>query len=205
MMIEFIGPSIQAAACHEDVRRQNLNRTQLNRRIDIANVRQLNSNDQRGVVLIISNIADVVAAIGADELNYEAIASGAAFGSFSDTDYALDGGNAHTFTLDTSAIGMQSGEISISSNSPIDDGLATLFFDFEVVAAASGDFDDDGDVDGNDFLAWQRGTTSAADLDIWEQGYGTQSLWSVPVPEPTSLLLACSVLGIAGMSYRGRR
>ncbi|MEM9656942.1 MAG: CotH kinase family protein, partial [Planctomycetota bacterium] len=42
----------------------------------------------------------------------------------------------------------------------------------------SGDFDSDGDVDGTDFLAWQRGfgsTTTADDLTAWEAGFGTTS------------------------------
>lgn len=54
------------------------------------------------------------------------------------------------------------------------------------------DFDDDGDVDGADFLAWQRGLSKVAatksdgdanidgqvdatDLSIWEEAYGTSS------------------------------
>ena len=60
----------------------------------------------------------------------------------------------------------------------------------------SGDFDGDGDVDGFDFLKWQRGGSpnplSASDLTDWEMNYGTDSLLtanSAAVPEPTSLLL----------------
>ena len=38
------------------------------------------------------------------------------------------------------------------------------------------DFDDDGDVDGNDFLAWQRGESpnplSQSDLDNWQASFG---------------------------------
>lgn len=147
--------------------------------------------------IIISNAADVIVAIGADELNYDAIAKGAALGAYSDSDDALGGGNMHTFTLDTSTLGMQSGEISISSNSPLDKGLASLFFDFEVLATADGDFDEDGDIDGSDFLAWQRGMTSAADLAIWEQAYGVQPLSTVPVPEPGAFgLLLLSIVGL---------
>jgi hypothetical protein len=53
-----------------------------------------------------------------------------------------------------------------------------------------GDFDNDGDVDGHDFLAWQRGGSpnpqSASDLADWQTNYGSGSLvaGSVAVPEP---------------------
>jgi hypothetical protein len=58
-----------------------------------------------------------------------------------------------------------------------------------------GDFDEDGDVDGLDFLLWQRGGSptplSQADLALWEANYGTGPLVasSVAVPEPTALCL----------------
>jgi hypothetical protein len=83
----------------------------------------------------------------------------------------------------------------------------------------TGDFDGDGDVDGRDFLAWQRGfgtvgsadladgdangdgNVDAADLAIWQEQYGTQpeleSLSSVPEPAvgglAVILLLAASL------------
>jgi hypothetical protein len=44
------------------------------------------------------------------------------------------------------------------------------------VQGLSGDFDSDGDVDGRDFLAWQRGSSpaplSGADLAAWQDNYG---------------------------------
>lgn len=58
-----------------------------------------------------------------------------------------------------------------------------------------GDFDMDGDVDGADFLKWQRGELSpplsSSDLDDWKANFGpSPSLFaSVSVPEPSSLLL----------------
>lgn len=71
------------------------------------------------------------------------------------------------------------------------------------VDAFPGDFDLDADVDGHDFLLWQR---SPADwsLSEWEQNFGTVSsmpnVASIGVPEPfSSLLLAtaafCMLLG----------
>ncbi len=88
-------------------------------------------------------------------------------------------------------------------------------------AAANADYDDDGDVDGHDFLTWQRavgssvangtgadgsgnGIVDGPDLDLWETQYG--STVAVPagqasaaaVPEPGSLLMAalCAVMGV---------
>src|SRR5690606_15049419 len=62
------------------------------------------------------------------------------------------------------------------------------------VEVTPGDFDADGDVDGSDFLIWQRDTT-VGDLGDWEANFGTMmaagqgSLRSVP--EPASLMLLC--------------
>lgn len=53
---------------------------------------------------------------------------------------------------------------------------------FELVhrlAGPSGDFDDDGDVDGRDFLVWQRGSSPAA---------------AKPSERPTTVLLRCSYM-----------
>ncbi len=59
-----------------------------------------------------------------------------------------------------------------------------------------GDFDEDGDVDGQDFLAWQRGESptplSSEDLTAWQANYGAGAALATfaAVPEPASLLLA---------------
>jgi len=64
-----------------------------------------------------------------------------------------------------------------------------------VVVSDPGDFDLDGDVDGLDFLAWQRGESpspfSASDLADWETNYGTVALTAAvaAVPEPATVLL----------------
>ena len=51
--------------------------------------------------------------------------------------------------------------------------------DVALVAALPGDFDFDGDVDGHDFLKWQRGESpnplSQSDLADWEANYGTSN------------------------------
>ncbi|MDZ4656835.1 MAG: PEP-CTERM sorting domain-containing protein [Bythopirellula sp.] len=62
-----------------------------------------------------------------------------------------------------------------------------------------GDFDGDGDVDGRDFLAWQRGNSpspfSGADLATWQGAYNGGALAALnAVPEPTSLVLFGAIL-----------
>lgn len=53
----------------------------------------------------------------------------------------------------------------------------------------AGDFDGDGDVDGRDFLVWQR-NPSIGNLADWQTNFGNGSLSAVSaVPEPTSVLL----------------
>jgi hypothetical protein len=64
-----------------------------------------------------------------------------------------------------------------------------------------GDFDADGDVDGADFLTWQRtlgnnvpptadpngdGVITAADLTVWKNNFGSTQAhpFGAPVPEP---------------------
>ena len=88
---------------------------------------------------------------------------------------------------------------------------------------ARADFDEDGDVDGADFLAWQRGfgttTPSAAgdadgsgvvdasDLAIWTQEFGTvvssgTSMAGAVVPEPETLqLLVSAGLALAQLRW----
>lgn len=84
------------------------------------------------------------------------------------------------------------------------------------------DFDEDGDVDGGDFLAWQRGfgilsgatlaqgDTDAdgdvdnVDLGIWQGEFGGLSPLAAiaTVPEPSSLALAAFVLLTLAGSHR---
>jgi hypothetical protein len=61
-----------------------------------------------------------------------------------------------------------------------------------------GDFDNDGDVDGRDFLAWQRGESprplGAGNLALWKQNYAAfgslgSSTAPMAVPEPSSLAM----------------
>jgi hypothetical protein len=69
--------------------------------------------------------------------------------------------------------------------------------------ASPGDFDIDGDVDGADFLAWQRGNSpnsgSAGDLAIWKANFGsgasTVNAGSVPEPSTLGLILVAAGVG----------
>ncbi|QEG37159.1 glycoside hydrolase family 25 protein [Bythopirellula goksoeyrii] len=72
---------------------------------------------------------------------------------------------------------------------------------------ASADFDGDGDVDGHDFLEWQRGETtesgSAGELALWQEQYGGSSplIATKSVPEAPSILL----VSIAWVLYGYKR
>jgi len=93
-----------------------------------------------------------------------------------------------------------------------------------VPGADDADFDADNDVDGADFLTWQRGFESfgfqpsgdasrddfidALDLSIWEDQFGNVSsplAVSITVPEPGTLLLVCTALGMCAAATRRRR
>jgi hypothetical protein len=88
----------------------------------------------------------------------------------------------------------------------------------------SADFDSDGDVDGADFLTWQRnnGTTVGAtledgnanegedgdvdgdDLAVWEDQFGASVPAANPVPEPGAFGLAAILGSLAWFSSRRR-
>jgi hypothetical protein len=78
---------------------------------------------------------------------------------------------------------------------------------YVTVAVPSGDFDGDGDVDGRDFLTWQRNNGSAADLAIWQQQYGSSGPLgaTVSVPEPNVSLLLFSLLAAGGSLLSSKR
>jgi len=77
--------------------------------------------------------------------------------------------------------------------------LDTNAFTFELLLKQPGDFDDDGDVDGADFLEWQRNDGTAAGLALWESTFGTFSSSETlrVIPEPASIVLTiigCCIL-----------
>ena len=103
-----------------------------------------------------------------------------------------------------------------SSLHPTGGSSAITLRDFQLF---TGDFDEDGDVDGADFLTWQRsfglddggdadfdGDTDENDLLIWQAGYGQPAALasaSAVVPEPTSVLMLC--IGFIGAALGRRR
>jgi hypothetical protein len=99
---------------------------------------------------------------------------------------------------------------------------------FTATAIPSADFDGDGDVDGGDFLAWQRGLgkpvgamhaegdadrdgdVDAADLTHWRSSFSAPATFagetaSAVVPEPATALLALCVLTATIAAQRGKR
>jgi hypothetical protein len=67
-------------------------------------------------------------------------------------------------------------------------------------ATQPGDFDFDGDVDGRDYLVWQR-NPAVGDLSDWQANYGAGSLSaSIAVPELGTFLLTLSACGLALMT-----
>lgn len=69
-----------------------------------------------------------------------------------------------------------------------------------------GDFDEDGDVDGHDYLAWQRGDSpnplSNSDLQLWQQNYGTGTSALSTVPEPSSVAIVIALLFPASLRHQ---
>jgi hypothetical protein len=70
--------------------------------------------------------------------------------------------------------------------------------EFVPSTALPGDFNGDGNVDGRDFLLWQR-DTNIGNLTDWQSNYGTGGLAAIAVvPEPGSLLLTLLAAAMVG-------
>jgi hypothetical protein len=83
----------------------------------------------------------------------------------------------------------------------------------KLTSGTPGDFDVDGDVDGADFLRWQRGGSpnplSAGDLATWKANFGASATVAASaavgaVPEPSALFSAMVALCGLGV-WRSRR
>jgi hypothetical protein len=97
--------------------------------------------------------------------------------------------------------------------------MFTLIDNIEVsvvsAAGPDGDYNDDGFVDGADFLKWQRGESpnplAAGDLDAWKTNFGTAippaaaAIGAVPEPATLGLALVASGLGLAAARPRTKR
>jgi hypothetical protein len=102
-------------------------------------------------------------------------------------------------------------------------------YDFTIVPVGgsedNADFDNDGDVDGADFLTWQRGVgmdgdlpdgnanddniIDGADLDIWQTQFGpgapaAPSAGAVPEPSTWAIFVVAALVGVAATSPRRR-
>jgi endonuclease/exonuclease/phosphatase family metal-dependent hydrolase len=150
------------------------------------------------------NAAEVVAAIGADELDYTLSATGALSGLFNGIDAALGGGNLHNVAFDTSTPGLKSGQIVISSTSQsAANALMTIPVSYEVLAPSlPGDYNGDNVVDAADYTVWRDGGApddGIGGYNLWVSNYGSSNS-AVSVPEPTALLLC-----VLGMCLGGSR
>ena len=126
----------------------------------------------------------------------------------------------------TSAVFGHATETALNANSQrnMSSANADLFISISNTPDPTADFDNDSDVDGRDFLAWQRGfgtasgaslqqgdanhdgAVNAADLSIWQTQYGQPghlTVQATAVPEPTTALLL--LFSLAAVNRRGYR
>lgn len=111
-------------------------------------------------------------------------------------------------TLANTGLLVDTNQLGIFLGTATNDGAIYQIDNFrlltEVVDSMPGDFNKDGQVDGRDFLVWQRGGSpnpqSAGDLAEWQAAYGgggNLSAVTAAVPEPSSaLLIAVSLLAL---------
>jgi hypothetical protein len=177
------------------------------------------------LAVTVSNVANVVAAIGADELNYSLTTSGSLTGSFlNQVDMALGSGNAHLVGLNTSSIGMKTGTITITSTSQgvqttaaVQNGMISIPVSFLVVLP--GDYNGNGIVDGADYVLWRNsegqsvttgtgadgdrnGTIGPGDYTVWRSHFGDTASGvgaAAAVPEGTTLVLALVGVCLGGL------
>lgn len=159
--------------------------------------------------VMVSNAANVLASLGADELDYSVTTSGDVFGSFLDqVDLALGDGNVHQVTLDTSTPGIKSGVITVQSSSPMaKDALQMFSVNFEVLSnALLGDYNKDGTIDAADYVVWRSNpesldndatpeSVSIEDYEYWRDHFGEMLSGEgagnvhAAVPEPSTWLM----------------
>lgn len=104
---------------------------------------------------------------------------------------------------------LQGGEYFLKVFGDADDAQ---MYQFGITASAyevtqPGDFDSDGDVDGRDFLIWQRGESlnplSAENLADWQNNYGAAPpITAFNVPEPSANILISFVCAFASITRR---
>lgn len=94
------------------------------------------------------------------------------------------------------------------NSSQIDTARSSRFAQ-EIPLADPGDFDNDGDFDGTDFLEWQKGNSptpgSSSDLADWQTNHGLSALEAASVPEPATCTQMLSFLLCSTISRRLNR
>jgi hypothetical protein len=85
--------------------------------------------------------------------------------------------------------------------------FGTFVATHSLVQPVAGDFNNDGNVDGADFLLWQRGGSpnplSAGDLETWKTAFGGPAI--AAVPEPTAAVLMGAAMFGSMLGLRGAR
>lgn len=98
------------------------------------------------VQIDVGNDAPVAAAVEADELDYDALASGDLAGSYTNQqDQAGDViANSHNFTLNTATVGARAGSVDITSDGQgaTNNGSMTIPVNYDVLTHAQASFDD---------------------------------------------------------------
>ncbi|QDU88749.1 hypothetical protein Pla175_21310 [Pirellulimonas nuda] len=167
--------------------------------------------------VLIRNAANVVAALGADELDWALSTSGSLTGSASGTSLALAGASVAQVVFDTSTIGLTMGSLLITSSSQAAvNASVSIPFSYQVVAGGPvGDFNLHGFVDAADFTVWRdtfaiKGVNLPADADgngivnrddynLWRANFGEPAAMAggSPVPEPLGVVAATMFLAMA--------
>lgn len=146
-------------------------------------------------------------------------------------DAAAGFGNVYTLTANEAFVGpagagknfsLAPGDASQFSLQILPSGPGEKLVLTKLAAGNDADFDNDGDVDGADFLTWQRGlgltgaaatnmagnangdmVINGADLTVWRNNFGLPAVPAVgAVPEPSAALLLC--VGLAALAVRRR-
>jgi hypothetical protein len=112
-------------------------------------------------------------------------------------------GEVPFWLLNETVTGSSASVDSAQLDGPVADTVLWLkpFAGGQGLGAAQGNFDADGDVDGRDFLVWQRGGSpggvgSATDLAAWQSNYGTSG-----GANKVNARLIQTVPGVAGDTY----
>jgi T5SS/PEP-CTERM-associated repeat protein len=123
------------------------------------------------------------------------------------TGLGISGSFANVANGQRLAVGHGSFVVNYGQGSPF---KPTSVFLSSFQPSTPGDFDVDGDVDGNDFLVWQRGGSpnlgNAADLVAWRVNYGTSGAAAASSAVPESPAATLSIVAATAMLvFSGRR